>query len=194
MYIHHGFFTLVHYNSFITKYKTILGLFLTNKSINSHVYRWAFTGALTLCPSWLPQSGKWRGTCPSCVYGSGAYGLPAIWDVFRYMQAYASCARPKSTGAKLYSRPSTFKSTLVLRRMSLLPLWSRRLCTHPYVRPWKPTFCDLSLLTIANDVINRAVRKSRIHDRRDYRDFRRVPWFLATGVISCHSRKYWCIN
>jgi len=34
---------------------------------------------------------------------------------------------------------------------------------------------------------------SRIHDRRDYRDFRRVPWFLATAVISCHGHEYWVL-
>jgi len=39
----------------------------------------------------------------------------------------------------------------------------------------------------------RAVRKSRIHDRRDYRDFRRVLWFLAIAVILCHGRQYWRI-
>jgi len=41
--------------------------------------------------------------------------------------------------------------------------------------------------------ICRAVRKSRIHDRRDYRDFRLLPWFLAIAVISCHGREYWRI-
>ena len=41
--------------------------------------------------------------------------------------------------------------------------------------------------------IIRAVRKSRIHDRRDYLDFRRVPWFLAIAVISCHGHEYWRI-
>ena len=30
--------------------------------------------------------------------------------------------------------------------------------------------------------MSRAVRKSRIHGRRDYRDFRHVPWFLAIAV------------
>jgi len=39
-------------------------------------------------------------------------------------------------------------------------------------------------------VMIRAVRKSRIHDRRDYRYFHRVPWFLAIAVISCHGREY----
>ena len=42
-------------------------------------------------------------------------------------------------------------------------------------------------------VMIRAVRKSRIHDRRDYRDFRHVPWFLAIAVISCYGREYWRI-
>jgi len=40
---------------------------LTNNAIN--LYRWALTGALT-----RPlHSGKWRVTCPSWVYISGAY-------------------------------------------------------------------------------------------------------------------------
>jgi len=38
--------------------------------------------------------------------------------------------------------------------------------------------------------INRDVCKSRIHDRRDYRDFRLVPWFSAIAVILCHGRDY----
>ena len=38
--------------------------------------------------------------------------------------------------------------------------------------------------------MTRAVRKSRIHDCRDYHDFRRVPLFLAIAVISCHGRVY----
>jgi len=42
--------------------------------------------------------------------------------------------------------------------------------------------------------MTRAVRKSWIHDCRDYRDFRHVPWFLAIAVISCHGREYWRIN
>ena len=49
----------------------------------------------------------------------------------------------------------------------------------------------LPLHTNANEsLMRRAVRKSRIHDRRDYRDFRRVPRFLAIAVISCHGREY----
>jgi len=36
--------------------------------------------------------------------------------------------------------------------------------------------------------ISRDVCKSRIHDRRDYRDFRLVPWFSAIAVILCHGR------
>jgi len=38
-----------------------------------------------------------------------------------------------------------------------------------------------------------AVRKSRIHVRHDYHDFRHVPWFLAIAMISCHDREYWRI-
>jgi len=40
-------------------------------------------------------------------------------------------------------------------------------------------------MTIVRDVC-----KSRIHDRRDYRDFRLVPWFSAIAVILCHGRDY----
>jgi len=32
-------------------------------------------------------------------------------------------------------------------------------------------------------VMTRAVRKSRIHDCRDYRDFRRAPWLLAIALV-----------
>jgi len=39
-------------------------------------------------------------------------------------------------------------------------------------------------------VRSRDVCKSRIHDRRDYRDFRLVPWFPAIAVILCHGRDY----
>jgi len=38
--------------------------------------------------------------------------------------------------------------------------------------------------------ISRDVCKSRIHDRRDYRDFRLVPWFLAIAMNLCHGRDY----
>ena len=38
--------------------------------------------------------------------------------------------------------------------------------------------------------MTRDVCKSRIHDRRDYRDFRLVPWFSAIAVILCHGRDY----
>ena len=38
--------------------------------------------------------------------------------------------------------------------------------------------------------ITRDVCKSRIHDRRDYRDFRLVPWFSTIAVILCHGRDY----
>ena len=50
--------TNVSYNSFLTNYNTILWLFLTNNAINS--YRWAFAGALNLCPS-LPPLWKLEG-------------------------------------------------------------------------------------------------------------------------------------
>jgi len=36
----------------------------------------------------------------------------------------------------------------------------------------------------------RDVCKLRIHDRRDYRDFRLMPWFSAIAVILCHNRDY----
>ena len=38
--------------------------------------------------------------------------------------------------------------------------------------------------------MRRDVCKSRIRDRRDYRDFRLVPWFSAIAVILCHGRDY----
>ena len=37
---------------------------------------------------------------------------------------------------------------------------------------------------------SRDVCKSRIHDRRDYRDFRLVPSLSAIAVILCHGRDY----
>ena len=37
-------------------------------------------------------------------------------------------------------------------------------------------------------LVTRDACKSRIHDRRDYCDFRFVPWFLALAVNLCHGR------
>ena len=48
---------------------------------------------------------------------------------------------------------------------------------------------SLQLLQITRDVC-----KSRIHDRRDYRDFRLVPWFSATAVILTKICTIWTIN
>jgi len=36
----------------------------------------------------------------------------------------------------------------------------------------------------------RAARKTRAHDRREYRDYGRVPWFLTIAVILRNGRDY----
>ena len=40
----------------------------------------------------------------------------------------------------------------------------------------------ISSLSVSQSKMIRAVRKSRIHERRAYRGFRRVPWFLAISL------------
>ena len=45
-------------------------------------------------------------------------------------------------------------------------------------------------LGLPQNTISRDVCKSRIHDRRDYRDFRLVSWFSAIAVILCHGHDY----
>jgi len=44
--------------------------------------------------------------------------------------------------------------------------------------------------SVSQRPISRDVCKSRIHYRRDYRDFRLVPWFSAIAAILCHSHDY----
>jgi len=83
---------------------------------------------------------------------------------------------------------STWNSSFILVNDVIINSDDRhiRSCNLPNLtgsdRIW-PYLLDLTHWSYFQKVIHRDVCKSRIHDRRDYRDFRQLSWFYVTAVI-----------
>jgi len=125
-----------------------------------------------------------------------AVKLPAVYVCLSVCNLPSSIRRRNKSKATSYVCLSVCLSACLSVSVTQ---WSYRLCVCVFVCnlpckkiEWWSTGLVICVEWGANDLyiaqvrplppIIRAVRKSRIHNCRDYRDFRRVPWFFG----HCH--------
>jgi len=131
------------------------------------------------------------------------------WAIFAGLMLYSpytfQCANPYTPKCPSHSSLGPPNPQPKYHLDCVSHFWRAR--SNDWQTDWKPTdkttvytnrpYCYIAdaamQLIIKVIMMTRAVRKSRIHDRRDYRDFRHVPWFLAIAMISCHGHEYWRI-